>query len=219
MIGGIKMNEGGLEMKLLLIGPQGSGKGTQGKKLAEEYGWQTVVSGDMIRSRMNTDKSFAEKFSSVNQGNLIPDQEIAEMIRKRIKEPDCEKGYIIDGFPRTLWQAEILDEMIDLDYAILIDVPDEESIERLSSRWQCKGCNKIYGLNEAPPKNGKCSCGGEVYQREDDKPEAIKRRLNLYHKETEPILGYYEKQDKLLRIDGLGKEEEVYARIKEALEK
>lgn len=213
------MQAGGLEMKIVLIGPQGSGKGTQGKRLTEEYGWPAISAGDLIRARMKTDKAFAEKFSSVNQGNLIPDHEIAEMIRKRIKESDCKKGYILDGFPRTVGQAEVLDEMIDLDYAILINVPDEVCIKRLSARLQCKGCNKIYGLNEAPPKNRKCSCGGEIYQREDDKPEAIKKRLNLYHKETEPILDYYDKQDKLLRIDGEGKEEEVYTSLKEQLAK
>ncbi len=209
------MQSGDLEMRLILIGPQGSGKGTQGKKLTDEYNWPSISAGELIRARMKTDKAFAEKFSSVNQGNLIPDQEIAEMIKQRIKEKDCKKGYILDGFPRTVGQAELLDQMIKLDYAVLINVPDEESIKRLSARWQCRGCNKIYGLNEAPPKV--CPCGGEVYQREDDKPAAIKKRLELYHKETEPILGYYEKQRKLLKVSGKGTVEEVFEKIKKVL--
>lgn len=210
------MQSGDLEMRLILIGPQGSGKGTQGKLLQHEYGWLPISSGDLIRARIKNDPSFDEKYG-ISKGNLLPDDIITQMIKERIKEKDCEKGYILDGFPRKIKQAEVLDTMIKVDYALLIDVPDKESIKRLSARWQCKGCNKIYGLNEAPPKV--CPCGGEVYQREDDKPAAIKKRLELYHKETEPILGYYEKQGKLLKVNGKGTVEEVFEKIKKVLGK
>lgn len=212
-----KNAKGGLEMKLLLIGPQGSGKGTQGKKLEENYGWPSISAGDLIRARMKTDEVFREKYSEVNKGALIPDLEIAKMIQERIKQNDCKNGYILDGFPRTLGQAKILDEMVKIDYAILIDVPDKVCVERLSKRRMCTKCNKIYGVNEAPPENGKCPCGGKIYQRKDDYPEAIQKRLSLYHEKTEPLIDFYEKQNKLVRINGVGSVKEVFKRIKESL--
>ncbi|PIN81108.1 adenylate kinase [Candidatus Woesearchaeota archaeon CG10_big_fil_rev_8_21_14_0_10_30_7] len=200
---------GELEMKLLLIGPQGSGKGTQGKILQDKYGWQNISSGDLLRAEKAKDPSFEKKYG-LDKGNLVPDNVIAELIEKRIKEDDCKKGYILDGFPRRVSQAKILDVLVNIDYAILIDVPDELCVERLSARRMGED-GTIYGINNPVPK------GVEVYQRPDDYPEAIQHRLNQYHEETEPMLEYYKKQEKLIQIDGTGTPQEVFERVKKEL--
>ncbi len=204
-------------MKLILIGPPGVGKGTQAKFLVEKYMIPQISTGDMLRVnvRENTQLGLeAQKF--MNAGNLVPDTVILGMMKMRLQDDDCNNGYILDGFPRTIPQAEGLDKLLsemeeNLDVVLVINVANEEVIKRLSSRRSCKSCGTVYNLMFDPPKKeGVCNqCNGELYQRDDDKPETISQRLEIYSQQTKPLVEFYSKQNLIKTVSGLGTIEAV----------
>ena len=199
-------------MRLLLIGPPGGGKGTQAKYLVEYFSIPQISTGDMLRKNVHNKTPLgkeAEKF--MTDGKLVPDSIIIDMIEKRLDEKECSNGYILDGFPRTIPQAEGLDNLLDgmnkkLDYVIVIIVPDNLIITRLSNRRSCKGCGQVYNLIFEPPTNtGKCNeCNEELYLREDDNPTTIQERLIVFHHQTEPVIKYYSNQGIAKVIDSKG---------------
>ena len=186
-------------MRLLLIGPPGSGKGTQAKYLVENFSIPQISTGDILRENVHNGTPLgkeAEKF--MTDGKLVPDSIIIDMMEKRLDEKDCSNGYILDGFPRTMPQVEGLDNLLDgmnkkLDYVVVMDVPDNLIITRLSNRRLCKGCGQVYNLIFEPPANaGRCNeCNEELYLREDDNPATIQERLTVFHQQTEPVIKYY----------------------------
>ena len=199
-------------MRLLLIGPPGAGKGTQAKYLVEYFSIPQISTGNIlwenVHNRTQLGKE-AEKF--MTDGKLVPDSIIIDMMEKRLDEKDCSNGYILDGFPRTIPQAEGLDNLLDgmnkkLDYVIIIDVPDNLIITRLSNRRSCKGCGQVYNLIFEPPTNaGKCNeCNKELYLREDDNPATIQERLTVFHQQTKPVIKYYSNQGIAKVIDSKG---------------
>ena len=199
-------------MRLLLIGPPGGGKGTQAKYLVEKFSIPQISTGDMLRVNVQNGTPLgkeAQKF--MTDGQLIPDSVILDMMAKRLDERDCSNGYILDGFPRTIPQAEALDNLLDgmnqkLDYVIVMDVPDNLIITRLSNRRSCKECGHVYNLIFEPPANaGKCNkCSEELYLRDDDNPATIKERLTVFHQQTEPVIKYYSNQGITKVIDSKG---------------
>ena len=186
-------------MRIIFIGAQGSGKGTQAKILSEEFNIPHISTGDMLR---NADGELKEKIEEViNKGNLISDDLMLEILKERINQSDCEKGFILDGFPRNLKQAELLKEITDVDKVIEIGLNDDEAIKRISGRVSCKKCNAGYNTLTAPKpkKEDKCDkCGGELVRRRDDNEKAVKNRLEIYHKETEPVLDEFD----VIRVNG-----------------
>ncbi len=212
-------------MNIVFLGPPGAGKGTQAKKIAEKYGIPQISTGDMFREHLSKGTELGKKAKEyMDKGALVPDEIVLGMVEERLKQPDCDKGFILDGFPRTVPQAEALDKLLEkmgkkIDYAILIDVPDEELVKRLTGRRTCKKCGMMYHVMFKPPKEeGKCDvCGGELYQRADDNEETVRNRLKVYHEQTEPIIAYYEKKGVLHRIDGMGSIDEIFNRIVQLL--
>jgi len=189
-------------MKILFVGPQGSGKGTQAKIISKKLGIAHLSMGDLLRATKGMLREKVDSF--INKGELVPTELTIEIIKKRIKESDCKNGFILDGFPRNLEQAEIVDSFIEIEKVFEIDISDDEAVKRLNKRWMCKNCNIGYNVltSPKPKKQGICDkCGSPLYQREDDKDvEAIKNRLKIYHKETELILKRY--KDKVIKING-----------------
>ena len=208
-------------MRLLLIGPPGGGKGTQAKFLIDRFAIPQISTGDMLRGNINNNTSMgkeAQKF--MNSGQLVPDSIILDMMQKRLTEQDCKNGYILDGFPRTIPQAEGLDYLLkgvnqQLDHVIVMDVPDNLIITRLSNRRSCKGCGQVYNLIFEPPENaGKCNnCNEELYLREDDNPATIQQRLTVYHQQTKPVITYYSDQRLTKVIDSKGAIDEIRSNI------
>jgi len=197
-------------MYVVVLGPPGAGKGTQTDILSREMNLPHIASGDLFRKALEekTEVGLMAR-GYMDRGKLVPDAITIKMILERISQPDCASGCIFDGFPRTLAQAEVLDEALEgrgrnIDKAIYIDVPDEELVKRLSGRWLCRRCQTPYHMISSPPRvPGKCDkCGGELYQRSDDKEETVKERLRVFLAKTVPILDYYEKQGKLIRVRG-----------------
>ncbi len=193
-------------MKLVLLGPPGAGKGTQAANLAKKYQIPAISTGHIIRAAISAQTpmgKIAEGF--IARGELVPDDTVLEIVRNRLKEDDCQCGYILDGFPRTLEQAKMMDEHeIGVDVVVDIEVPDEVLIERLSGRRECKKCGATYHVLHNPPKvSEKCDqCGGELVRRSDDVPEVIRKRLAVYHSQTEPLKEYYRSQEKLTIVYG-----------------
>lgn len=193
-------------MDLILMGPPGAGKGTQGEILSERYGIITISTGVMLRTAIKEQSEvgkIAERF--INDGKLVPDDVIVSIVKERLQKSDCANGFILDGFPRTIAQAEALTESgVKIDKVLLLQVHDEVLIERLSSRRECSKCGTPYNIiTNKPETDGICDkCGGELIQREDDTPETIKQRLQIYHKQTEPIKAYYEKLGILVVANG-----------------
>ncbi|MBI2630203.1 nucleoside monophosphate kinase [Candidatus Pacearchaeota archaeon] len=183
-------------MKLIFLGIQGSGKGTQAKVISEKLKICHISTGDLLR---NAPANLKQKIDSyVNSGKLVPDELIIEILKTKLNNEDCKNGFILDGFPRNLNQALELDKIIKIDKVIEIAISDNEALKRLTGRWNCKKCNLIYNVNTSPkPKvAGKCDvCYSGLYQREDDKEEAIKKRIETYHKETFPLIRYYNAMD------------------------
>ena len=208
-------------MRLLLIGPPGGGKGTQAKFLIDHFAIPQISTGDMLRGNINNNTSMgkeAQKF--MNSGQLVPDSIILDMMQKRLTEQDCKNGYILDGFPRTIPQAEGLDYLLkgvnqQLDHVIVMNVPDNLIITRLSNRRSCKGCGQVYNLIFEPPENaGKCNnCNEELYLREDDNPATIQQRLTVYHQQTKPVIKYYSDQRLTKVIDSKGTIDEIRSDI------
>jgi adenylate kinase len=197
-------------MHIIMLGAPGAGKGTQADILSQEMDLPHIASGDLFRQALEerTKVGLLAK-SYMDKGELVPDEIAIKMILERINQSDCASGCIFDGFPRTLHQAKVLDEALkgqgkSIDKAIYIEVPNEELVKRLSGRWICRTCQTPYHIISSPPKTpGKCDkCGGELYQRSDDREETVKERLSVFFAQTVPILDYYEKQGKLIRVNG-----------------
>ncbi|MEM1537877.1 MAG: adenylate kinase [Candidatus Nezhaarchaeales archaeon] len=208
-------------MRIILLGCPGSGKGTQAAKLSKELNVPHISTGDILREavKLGTELGrFAKSY--MNRGLLVPDDVIVGIIKERLKQPDTNKGFILDGFPRTLAQAEALNSLsIQIDAVIDIQVDDEEVIRRLSNRRTCKNCGAVYHLIFNPSKKpGVCDkCGGPLYQRDDDKEETIRNRLSVYKRQTKPLLNYYQSKGLLKRVNGNLTIDEVYNNIKKAL--
>jgi adenylate kinase len=212
-------------MKIVLLGAPGSGKGTQAKRLTDELSIPQISTGDILRAAVKKGTEMGLKAKEfMGKGALVPDDVIIGIMRERLKEKDAEKGYILDGFPRTIKQAEALDAMLHemnraLDHVLSIYVSEDELLERMTGRRTCKNCGTMFHEEFDPPKKkGICDkCGGELYTRDDDKEETIRARFKVYRESTFPLIDYY-KAKKLLRdIEGVGSIDEIYGRIKGAL--
>jgi adenylate kinase len=210
------------ELNLILLGPPGSGKGTQGRTLQEDFHLPYYATGDILRAAVKERTEVGEKAKEyMDRGDLVPDEVIIEVIGERVQQEEASDGFILDGFPRTVPQAEALDEEMDdlergITAAVLIEVPEEEIIRRLSGRRTCeKDPSHIYHLEFDPPKEDEvCDLdGGKLIVRDDDQPEVVKRRLEQYREKTEPLIDYYDRREALLRVDGNQAPEEVGERI------
>jgi len=205
----------------ILLGAPGAGKGTLATTISLEMGLAHIASGDLFREALSKGTELGLKAKNyMDKGELVPDQITTKMILERITRPDCDKGLLLDGFPRTLQQAKALDEALtrngeSVTGALYINVSAEEVVRRLGRRWICRGCQTPYHEVNMPPKvKGVCdACGGELYQRDDDKEETVRSRLDVYNKQTKPLIDYYDKIDKLDEINGEGKAEEVAHRL------
>ncbi len=208
-------------MNLILVGPPGAGKGTQGEILAKKLGIDTISTGVMLRTAIKEQTEvgkLAEKY--INDGKLVPDDVIVSIVKERLSRPDVEKGFILDGFPRTIAQAEALTESgLKIDKVLSLEVADEKIIERLSARRECSKCGAPYSIIYKKPRlEGKCDkCGGVLIQRADDNPDTIQNRLNIYHEQTEPIKEYYEKQGLLVSAQGESDLEDTTKNVMAAL--
>jgi adenylate kinase len=208
-------------MRVVLLGPPGAGKGTQAKFIEVQLGVPHISTGDLLRDavrRRTTLGQTAEKF--MTRGELVPNDVVVEMIAERIKELDCREGFLLDGFPRNLAQAEVLERMlasqrVHLDHVVSIRVQPDELIRRLSGRRTCRSCGAMYHIVFSPPKRSKrCDrCGGELFQRDDDREETIRARLAVYDRETAPLHDYYQRRGLLRSIDGEGTAEAVRRRV------
>ena len=196
-------------MKMILLGPPAAGKGTQSAYLSEYYDIPAISTGSIIRHNISEGTELGVKAKKyIEEGKLVPDELIINLVINRVGEKDCKKGFILDGFPRTVPQAQALDDNgINIDKVVEFTVPDEEIVKRISGRRSCKDCGTIYHIVSNPSKAGdKCDkCGGELVQRDDDTEETVRNRLAVYHKETEPVSSYYRKKGNLVTIDGGGK--------------
>jgi len=214
-------------VRLVFLGAPGAGKGTQAKKLVEKYGIPQISTGDLLRAAVAQGTPLGKEAKSyMDRGELVPDQVVLGMVKERISQDDCKKGFILDGFPRNVAQAEALDKMlaemnIPLDLALNVDVPFEDLMKRLTGRRTCKSCGQMYNIYYSPSKvEGKCDkCGGELFQRDDDKEETIKKRLDVYRAQTEPLIDYYSKKGILKNVSGTGSIDEIFNSICAILEK
>ena len=208
-------------MKIIMLGAPGAGKGTQAKMIAEKYGIPHVSTGDIFRANIKNGTELGKKAKTyMDQGLLVPDELVCDLVVDRIQQDDCKKGYILDGFPRTIPQAESLDKALQaigekMDYAIDVEVPDENIVKRMGGRRACVGCGATYHLVYAPTKKeGICDvCGGELILRDDDKPETVQKRLGVYHEQTQPLIDYYKNQGILREVDGSVDMEDVFKEI------
>jgi adenylate kinase len=213
-------------MNIVFLGPPGAGKGTQAKILIERYGIPQVSTGDMLREHRAKGTELGKKAQEyMDKGQLVPDEIILGMVKERLSQPDCQKGFILDGFPRTVAQAEALDKLLSemgkkLDFALALIVPDDLLVERLTGRRTCKNCGMMYHIKYKPPKvEGKCDvCGGELYQRPDDNEETVRNRLKVYHEQTAPLIEYYKNKGILREIDGSKSIEEITQQLISILE-
>lgn len=211
-------------MNLILLGPPGSGKGTQAALLAERLSLRHLSSGDLLRRAVETGTELGRRAKSyMERGVLVPDEVVIGLILKAMPE-GAGKGFILDGFPRNVEQARALDQALlreaqAIDRTVLIQVPDEELVRRLASRWTCRQCQAPYNLYSSPPRqNGKCDrCGGELYQRPDDQPETVRKRLEVYTAQTAPLIDYYRSLAKLVAVVGEGEVEGVAREILRAI--
>jgi adenylate kinase len=210
--------------RLVLLGKQGAGKGTQAARLAERYGIAHTATGDLFRAAAAAGTPAGREAEEyMNRGDLVPDDLTLRIVEERFAEEDLiEKGFVLDGFPRTLPQAEKLEEVLDghpLDLVINLDVPTEIVLDRIAGRRVCENCGTTYHVSAPPKDDWTCDmCGGRVVQREDDTEEAVMRRLELYEKETVPIIDFYRKLGKLVVVDGTGDSDDVFARLVEQVE-
>jgi len=214
-------------MRIVLLGGPGSGKGTQAKKLIGKLGIPQISTGDIFRAALKEGTPMGLKAKTyMDKGELVPDEVVIGVVEERLKKPDLDKGYMLDGFPRTLPQAEALDKVLasqtkSIDHAILVDVPDEELVARLSGRRTCRKseCGAMFHVMFNPPKKDLIcdKCGSELYQRDDDSEATIRERLAVYNKQTSPLIDYYDKKGLLRRVKGVGPINEIYASIEKVL--
>ena len=212
-------------MKIIMLGAPGAGKGTQAKKIAEKYQIPHISTGDIFRANIKGGTELGMKAKTfMDQGMLVPDEITIGMLMDRIGQEDCVNGYVLDGFPRTIPQAESLTKALaergeKVDYAINVDVPDENIINRMSGRRACLGCGATYHITFNPPvKEGICdTCGQELVLRDDDKPETVKKRLDVYHQQTQPLIDYYKNAEVLAEVDGTQPMDAVFQGIVEIL--
>jgi len=210
--------------RLIILGPPGVGKGTQAKKLEKDFGWVHVSTGDMLREAVSNGTPLGVQVKVImERGDLVPDDIMLEVVKDRLRHDDCLNGFILDGFPRTIPQAEALDKLLKeenifIDGLISINVPDDEIIKRLSQRLICNNCGYVSTINDGKQPGDMCPrCGGTLMRREDDEPTTIKRRLEVYEKQTRSLIQYYREKGILFEIDGTGSIDEVYGRILNAL--
>ena len=204
-----------------MLGAPGAGKGTQAKKIADKYQIPHISTGDIFRANIKNGTELGKKAKAyMDQGALVPDELVVDLVADRVKQDDCEKGYVLDGFPRTIPQAESLDEVLasmgqSIDFAIDVEVPDEHIVRRMSGRRACVGCGATYHVVHAPAKKeGICDrCGEALILRDDDKPETVTKRLSVYHEQTQPLIDYYKKKGCLAGVDGTKDMEEVFEDI------
>ena len=212
-------------MKIIMLGAPGAGKGTQAKKIAEKYQIPHISTGDIFRANIKGGTELGMKAKTfMDQGMLVPDEITIGMLMDRIGQEDCINGYVLDGFPRTIPQAESLTKALaergeKVDYAINVDVPDENIINRMSGRRACLGCGATYHITFNPPvKEGICdTCGQELVLRDDDKPETVMKRLDVYHQQTQPLIDYYKNAEVLAEVDGTQPMDAVFQGIVEIL--
>lgn len=208
-------------MKIIMLGAPGAGKGTQAKKIADKYNVPHISTGDIFRANIKGKTELGNRAKEfMDKGELVPDNITIEMLLNRIKEDDCKNGFVLDGFPRTIPQAKSLTEALNglgekIDHAVNIDVPDIDIINRMSGRRACLSCGSTYHIQySAPKKENICdSCGSELTIREDDKPDTVKKRLEVYHAQTQPLIDYYNNENILSSVDGTKKMEDVFRDI------
>ena len=208
-------------MKIVMLGAPGAGKGTQAKMIAAKYQIPHISTGDIFRANIKNGTELGKTAKSyMDQGLLVPDELTVDLVIDRLAQDDCKNGYILDGFPRTIPQAEALAAALaklgeKMDYAIDVDVPDENIVSRMSGRRACTGCGATYHIVYNPSKKGECCevCGEKLILRDDDKPETVQKRLNVYHEQTQPLIDYYTKQSILRTVDGTQDMNDVFAEI------
>jgi adenylate kinase len=213
-------------MRLVLLGAPGAGKGTQAKKLTEKYKIPQISTGDILRKAVADGTPLGKEAKVImDKGELVPDKIVLGLVEERVKQNDCKNGYILDGFPRNTAQAEALDKMLNdlrmpLDSALSVDVPKDDLMKRLTGRRTCKNCQQMYNIYSSPAKkDGVCDkCGGELFQRGDDKEETIKKRLDVYDAQTAPLINYYKERGILKRVQGIGSIDEIFKNVCTILE-
>lgn len=208
-----------MKSTIVLLGPPGSGKGTQGEKLSDELGFIRLSTGDMLREAVRNQTDLGKKAKEyMDAGALVPNDLIIGLMKEKIAQ--AEGGVILDGFPRTVEQADALAEQLDVDLALNLDVDDDELISRLTKRRSCPQCNAVYHLVSKPPmKEGVCDkCGSELYQRDDDTEATVSKRLSVYRENTMPLIDYYAKKGTLVTIQGIGSIDEIFAKVKDAVQ-
>lgn len=212
-------------MKIIMLGAPGAGKGTQAKMIADTYGLPHVSTGDIFRMNIKNGTQLGmEAKTYMDQGLLVPDELTVRILLDRVGQDDCKNGYVLDGFPRTIPQAEVLEEALSklgdqIDFAINVEVPDENIIRRMGGRRACLACGATYHIEHVPPKKeGICdTCGQELVLRDDDKPETVKNRLRVYQEQTQPLIDFYTKKGVLRSVDGTQDMQDVFGAIKEIL--
>jgi adenylate kinase len=210
-------------MKIIMLGAPGAGKGTQASRIAEKYNIPHISTGDIFRANIKNGTELGKEAKKyMDEGQLVPDELTVRLLLDRVKNDDCKEGYVLDGFPRTIPQAEVLDNELSklgekVDYAVNVDVPDENIINRMSGRRACLKCGATYHLEYLKPKaEGICdNCGSELVLRDDDKPETVKKRLNVYHEQTQPLIDYYTEKGVLHTVDGTVDPDDVFKAITE----
>ena len=208
-------------MKIIMLGAPGAGKGTQAKMIAEKYNIPHISTGDIFRANIKNGTELGKKAKEfIDKGQLVPDELTVQLLLDRVANEDCKNGYVLDGFPRTIPQADVLDSELTklddkVDFAINVDVPDENIVRRMSGRRACLKCGATYHIEHIPPKkDGICDkCGSELVQRDDDKPETVQNRLSVYHEQTQPLIEYYDKKKILKTVDGTKDMQEVFSNI------
>ena len=212
-------------MKIIMLGAPGAGKGTQAKKIAAKYEIPHISTGDIFRANIKNGTELGKKAKTyMDQGLLVPDELVVDLVVDRVNQDDCANGYVLDGFPRTIPQAEALTKALGdlgqkVDFAIDVNVPDENIVKRMGGRRACVGCGATYHLEyAAPKKDGICdNCGAELILRDDDKPETVQKRLNVYHEQTQPLNDYYTSEGILQTVDGTVDINDVFQAIVEIL--